>query len=176
MAGKIKAYTIQPLAFWEALQRDQEAIADGRRVIFKQFYEPYAWMREQLKKKVSSAKGAYPIWFWVKPTSDLRKIRFQYGRKGQKMVVIHFEIPSSECLLSDFDHWHAVLNRSYLFLNDKEEKIYDNLTKLPKSKQNQLIKESWQKIFNTKKSDYIQGVTESLSLNWVTKVQHYLAK
>lgn len=175
MGNKIKAYTIQPLAFWEALQRDGVAYADGRRVIFKHFYKPYKWMRQQLRKKVPKAKG-YPIWFWVKPKQDLRKIRSHYGKKGQKMVVIHFEIDSSLCLLSDFEHWHAVLNDSYLFLNDKEERIYDNLTNLPKKQQNQLIKKSWQKIFNTKKSDYIQGVTEYLSLNWVVKVNHFVSK
>lgn len=85
--------------------------ADGRRCD-RNFLESYAWLRQEVRKRVSGATGRPLIWAWRQPKPDLR--HSGHLIKGTPGVRIELEIPDERVLLSDFDGWHFRLSSSYL--------------------------------------------------------------
>jgi len=73
----------------------------------------YRWMARELARRVGPPpRGVtFPVWAWpVKP--DLRaRAWFPSGTAGAR---IEAEVEDDELLASDFDRFHAVLNRHYL--------------------------------------------------------------
>jgi hypothetical protein len=85
--------------------------ADGRRCD-RDFREAYAWLRQEVRKRVPGATGRPLIWAWKQPKPDLRQSGHLH--EGTPGVRIELEIPDERVLLSDFDGWHFRLSSSYL--------------------------------------------------------------
>lgn len=131
-------------------------------------------------------KMSCPMWAWYsyyagekcrKP--DLRcSGHLSSGTQG---VRLKLRVEDEMVLLSRFDMWHAVLNRNYLFKNEKEESNRDE-EKLSKEE----IEKSWERIFDFKAADQdywgqadeapIQAVLPKICLEWIEKVDYFKAR
>ena len=78
-------------------------------------------------------KNIYPIWFWhqYKNSKSKRPDLRESGllSKGTKGVLIEFEKPETEILLSDFNLWHFVLNYWHIANNEEQELEFNKLLK-----------------------------------------------
>ena len=112
-------WSIQRIPAWDQLRATgvlrgsaDHAIAD--------FADAYGWMREQMARRIGPPPEpeGYPVWAWCrysgvrKPKPDLRYCG--YLGKGEPGVRIEVECDAAGVLLSDFEHWHHVLNGWYL--------------------------------------------------------------
>jgi len=95
--------------------------ADGRRCD-RDFRDAYAWIRLQVKKRVSGATGRPLVRAWKQPKPDLRRSGHLY--KGTPGVRIELEIPDERVVLSDFDGWHFRLNASYLPISGPDSEAW----------------------------------------------------
>ena len=113
----MRLWTIQNMAAWEFLQREQVLVAD-QRYSLDCFREPYTWMVRQMECRTKANFEAWPLWAWYQWHGvDRRKPDLRcrgHLRRGERGVRIEFEQPGSGVLLSDFDLWHYVLNYWYL--------------------------------------------------------------
>lgn len=118
-------------------------------------YPPeYEWMISQMEKRVGPAPkpGMTPLWAWAyygpeKPRPDLRRLAWYWSDQNQDLVMIEAEIPDEKILVSDFDAFHAVMNKSYLPFNEMEDEKFDKKS-LSKDKLDQAIQSSWDRIFD----------------------------
>lgn len=115
----------------------------------KELIYAYDWMAEQMIARVGAPPPnvEYPVWAWVQweGCRGRRDLRYAgYGARGTPMVQIEFEADEKDMLLSDFDDWHLVLNRTYIA--DSEKEFDDFYGDLGENCQ-QEIEASWQKVF-----------------------------
>jgi hypothetical protein len=73
----------------------------------------YRWMARELTHRVGPPPRGVrlPLWAWVK-RPDLRS--GAHLPRGSRGVLLELELPRRAVLLSDFERFHAVLNRHYL--------------------------------------------------------------
>lgn len=157
-------WTIQSLAAWKILQRDQVLFTD-QRYSEGQFLEAYRWMIKRMEHRIGPKPEdvSLPLWAWYqydrfeKRKPDLRSIG--YLPKGQRGVRIEFEHPDEGALLSDFSLWHYVLNYWYIprTLADQEafeaelsehNLSYYEMKPLPVLEYHQRMEGSWDRIFD----------------------------
>lgn len=144
------------------------------------FRNAYDWMSAQMKLRISVPPAGvdYPVWFWhtwesTRKRPDMR--RGSHAPRGTPVVLLTVDIPDEKVLLSDFDLWHLVLNGYYIA--DDEEDDDDR----PYSTEE--MQESWNKIFDVSaenkyysESLSIQATAWELPMEWVKKVEHFIAK
>ncbi|HYO73983.1 MAG TPA: DUF3841 domain-containing protein [Archangium sp.] len=133
---------------------------DGRRVP-RYRRDAYAWMGEQLAKRVGPPpRGCrYPLWAWVQYGGEnrLRPDLRATGHcpPGTHAVRIEAVLPRESVLLSDFQKWHAVLNRTYLAHSEPEARDFEkalrragvaNAWPYPEPFASRVIK-SWERVF-----------------------------
>lgn len=125
------------------------------------FYFPaYAWMSTQLENKVARPEDCapvYPVWAWLQYKSQ-QNPKPKLGDPallppGSKGVLIEFQANPEAYLASDFQKWHAVLNKDYLPLNRQEQLDFEAWAKgLPAAQAQRLVKarveRSWTRIFD----------------------------
>ncbi|MBH5316837.1 DUF3841 domain-containing protein [Paenibacillus sp. GSMTC-2017] len=168
-------WTNQTAEAWEHAQKVGYLVGNAE-FIWEYFLQSYDWMMKQMKKRLPEYNGEYPIWLWTEKP-DLR--RGNHFERGTSAVSLEVEIPNDLVLLSDFDAWHSVLNKSFLALNDEEWELY---------KRNEMTiskEESWERVFELallRQSPWwdlepeFQGVTGKIDLSSVKKVRTFIAK
>ncbi|MFO8034331.1 MAG: DUF3841 domain-containing protein [Candidatus Bipolaricaulota bacterium] len=114
----MRVWTIQPLEALDRLAAERLLYVEPRHVP-QEFRHAYDWMRSQMARRVAGCNGRYPWWGWYSPRPVLR--RSGHLPRGTPGVRLELELHVDRVLLSDFDSWHAVLNRGYLALTEKEE-------------------------------------------------------
>jgi len=120
-------WTIQDMRAWEQLQRKGVLTGDGRRVP-PYHRHAYGWMADQMRLRLPPHCASFPLWGWYRwqgPKQcrpDLRAAA--HLTKGAAGVRIEFELPEENVLLSDFNAWHRVLNRSFLPINEQEDEAF----------------------------------------------------
>lgn len=129
----MKFYSIQNNECWEQAKRIGYLEGCSE---YAMFPKEYAWLMEQMKKRLPDYNGEYPTWLWV-TRPDLRCAG--HIAKGEKAVLLEISIPEKKVLFSDFQAWHIVLNNCVLDAYDGE----------PISKE-----ESWKRIFDL---DFLQN-------------------
>jgi len=94
-----------------------------------QFVDPYMlpayrWMAAALARKAGPPPRGVklPLWAWVKRPDLRTAAQLPRGRKG---VVLELELQRSQILISDFERFHAVLNRHYLELNQADDDRFE---------------------------------------------------
>jgi hypothetical protein len=70
----------------------------------------YEWMRQRMAERVPDFSGDYPMWGWIKRPSTKPKPRKYRGTSDNIRLTV--QVPRSRIVFSDYDAWHAVLNRS----------------------------------------------------------------
>ena len=158
---RVLLWTIRHAAEADILERTGVLRASGRWAP-RELAPAYRWMAAQLTARVGPppARGAYPLWAWhrwkglqqAKP--DLRASA--HLRSGQPGVRVAFELDRDEVLLSDFDAWHAVLNRHYLATSPTDEQAFERrLARAghpPPAALTARIEQSWERIFDLRRA------------------------
>jgi hypothetical protein len=183
---KLTLWTVRHRDEFYKLIRDGVLRADAERVD-KDFRSAYEWMGEQLAKKVPPPSGCtYPLWAWwrwqgrQRPMPDLRS--GAHLPKGTPGVRIEFKINLSDVLLSDFDAWHAVLNRHYYAPDEADyNKYLKKISGKDDSKINKINEQSWEKIFVYNLQDIdnlssVQAVFWELYSSQIVDVKYFKAR
>lgn len=176
----ITLWTIQSEAAWCTAQQHGILQADGRRV-WRHFRPSYHWMMDQMRKRIPKYTGRFPLWAWEHKV-DLRSTHLL--PTGSRGVRIQFEVSERHILRSNFEHWHAVLNNSFLCLSEDE---WDQWAQAGYPQED--AQRSWERIFDpklthteiktskhTKHSNIVQVVLERIPLEQVRHVQHFVAR
>ncbi|XXF80180.1 DUF3841 domain-containing protein [Myxococcaceae bacterium GXIMD 01537] len=84
----------------------------------------YRWMARELANRVGPPPRGVrlPLWAWVE-RPDLRS--GAHLRRGTRGVLLELELPRRAVLLSDFERFHAVLNRHYLARSASDEARFE---------------------------------------------------
>jgi hypothetical protein len=120
------------------------------------FGPAYAFMMQQMEKRVKNFSGEHPIWAWNnKP--DLRSNEWKNWSNGP-WLLFSFEVPDSRVMLSNFGLYHTILMDGNLSLTEAEDK------KLDKKKLSRIEKEkTWEKIFD------LSLPTNKIQERWIGK-------
>jgi hypothetical protein len=141
--------------------------------------------------------GLYPLWAWYRfdgirrPRPDLRTAGF--FQRGTPAVLWELEVPEGHALLSDFQRWHAVLNRVYLPCSEADAQRFEaDLRRAgiperwpyPEPFREQVLR-SWQRIFDLEDAcdaweppaeRQIQAALWELPLAWVRRRTPFIAR
>ena len=104
----------------------------------------YRWMARELARRVGPPPRGVklPLWAWVE-RPDLRSgAHLQRGTRG---VLLELELPRRAVLLSDFERFHAVLNRHYLARSAADEARFER--RVARSHRSE-VEASWPRIFS----------------------------
>jgi len=140
-------WTIYPEDFFEKSQKRGYIKADGR-YIDHDYKDKYDWMVDKMLEMGITNKRAFPVWAWYKYDGKRKKPDLRCSGhlpRGTKGVCVEFEACDSEVLLSNFDHWHSVLNNWYLCKNDEEDAYFE---KYPQLLTETVVRKSWDRIFD----------------------------
>lgn len=162
----MRLWKICEVSLWEQLQREgvlyyDASLLDGEDCWTKTAYD---WMRGQMTKRIRGYDGRYPWWAWHtvdgKRKADLRCYVFRDWRPREESVRLALDVPDEEVLLSDYDHWHAVLNGSckpnesgyqswhHISLSVREERRVERAFRTMSLEQRRpIVERSWERIF-----------------------------
>ena len=101
-------------------------------------------------------------------------------------MLIEVEIPDNRIVLSDFDNWHSVLNKSYSYsqtTNEKEfEETHEWLQSLPEEQRKLEIQKSWESIFDisiwdndfSRNGIWVQATVWEIRKEYIRKVHPFI--
>lgn len=152
VAACLRMWTIQSAAAWKQLDENGFLRADPD-LVDRDFLPAYEWMAERLAEVVPPPAGCVlPLWAWYRWHGEKRRrpdLRAAgHLPPGERGVRIAFSISSSEVLLSDFDAWHAVLNRHPHIRDDEDyETVMQQYEALKGREKQDFLERTWQGIF-----------------------------
>lgn len=198
----MKLWTIQTYKKWIDFKKTG-VLQANKNYIEKEFLPAYQWMAGKMKLKLGYKPEDvdYPIWAWYQWKGvDKKKPDLRYKGhlpKGQKGVLIEFEVNENEVLLSDFYLWHYVLNYWYIPENEKDDEKFEQELKskclniytnepLPEPYHSKVVK-SWDRIFDLnfcnnyifgeiREEKSIQATLWELELWQVKNVKKFISK
>ena len=188
----MRMWTIQPVEVLVQL-KEERVLHTVPSYIPKEFRHAYDWMRAQMKRRLPYYDGHYPWWGWHTPRPDLRGSgHLPHGTQG---VRLELQLDPAKVLLSDFDAWHAVLNRGYLGLSEAEDEAWYKRFEAavpnrgawpPPEPWYSDILTSWERVFDLEAlatseywqpgPRYVQATFETLSLTDVHRVTFFVAR
>ncbi|MGY2049424.1 DUF3841 domain-containing protein [Methylobacterium sp. JK268] len=143
-ADLVRVYSFQSLAA-ASCARERGFWAGDRRFVDEHFAVPYAWMVDQMSRRIPDFSGDYPIWgYFVRP--NMRRCRFD-----DDCVLVVADVPRSRMLISDLARWHNPLNLLYCFdSEDEEQALVDAGIQLYASDRvaTPAMMESWGRVFD----------------------------
>jgi hypothetical protein len=175
--GKVRLWSTQTAAAWDAAVRRDVLRADGRRAM-REFRDAYLWMMGQMAERLPGYGGGWPVWAWACPRPDLRCKGFLSS--GSPGVLVEAVVPVERVLLSDFDTWHCVLNRHYLALSEEEDDAHDAGREDGPSPE-----KSWERIFDFAALDgsayagpvrVVQATVEEIRLSEIVSIRSFVAR
>lgn len=115
---------------------------------------PYAWMREQMKKRLPDYSGDYPVWAWMKRLSAKKWPQKYMGTQERHRITAL--IPRKRILISNYETWHSVLNNGLLCDTEAEYDAFEAEWGFHPSTQSAeysrayaaAVEPSWEKIFS----------------------------
>lgn len=164
------------------------------------FRHSYDWLRWRMTQRLPGYTGRYPFWFWALQHQGSLQRDYEataWYKNRSAFVVLWLTVSREFALLSDFQHWHMVLNcnppvpnicpdcgkfqcldcrwtkqlgdRSF-FPNPRNRKDNAKWQDLPPDRLLE-ISDGWDEIFDPSiwdRIEQIQAVTEFLRAEWVT--------
>lgn len=169
-------YTIQHMAVYEHLKKHGTFVANPEYILFEDFRKGYKWMMSQVKIKYPKWVCEHPIWVWTE-RPDLRKWVREVDDVAphvKEMVLIEFNVPDQDVLLSNFDLWHFVLNGHEIPYKGVKAKT---------------MEESWERIFLTTPEQLapvieeigdisykVQGLVEKIDMSQIVSIKPFKTK
>lgn len=174
----MRLYTIQSVPALKALI-SQHVLVGEKRFIEPIFVKYFDWMVEQANARGIRMEN-YPIWACPDKEMLLRIFQIQHFQQREH-VLITFEVPDKDVLLSSYNRWEEVLIGCYIYKDQAERDYYENTIdwyngeslgegKFPYPVP---VEKSWAHIFAIENypDDYIQAVTPKLTASIVKKIE-----
>ena len=184
----MRLWTIQHINAYENLLKYEVLTANEDYFSLESdFRQAYDWMARRMRDKgiISPVSVNYPLWAWYqwegkRKRPDMRQKG--YASRGEKIALLTIEINEKDCLLTDFDLFHFVLNYWYLPNDEKNgdefENLYESLgfswhdlqdisiTSDEMKKLRAIIESSWERVFDLESEDegYIFGKNSAKSI------------
>lgn len=189
----MRLWTIQPPEVVDIINTTEQFTCDTTlSENYKDFHDAYHWLVNEMDKRniTHPQHLTLPLWAWHTRNAKHKKPDFRYmglGVRGTRYACIEFEIPDNQVLLSDYDKWHNVLNKSW-YDDSTNESEFDELQAwfdtLEPQERHKLTIDSWQKIFDTtyRKSqwdsngEYIQATFWVLEKSMIRDIKYFIAK
>jgi len=108
----------------------------------------YIWMADKMLEIGITNKRTYPVWAWYQYGGKRKKPDLRCSGhlpRGTKGVCVEFDACESEVLLSNFDHWHCLLNNWYLCKNEEEDAYFKMY---PQLLTETVVRKSWDRMFD----------------------------
>lgn len=187
----MRLWTIQyPEAYKDLCEKGYLRVPDDR--VDELWKKSYDWLVGEMIKKIGKPPSGvhYPLWAWHTLDGKRNKPDLRmggYAKRGERQVLIEFEIPDDKVVLTDFCLWHFVLNDFWIIdaVDDNEweekHKWFENHSQ---EEQKILKVKSWQKVFDTHKAESkftqtgydIQATFWELKREWVISTREFIAK
>ncbi|MEX0877731.1 MAG: DUF3841 domain-containing protein [Candidatus Spechtbacterales bacterium] len=202
LSEEITLRTVQHVRDWEELQRvgilrRNEVDFPGRFSVKGELLDlylgktqlAYAFMVNQMRKRIAGCSVQYPIWAWYKhlSLSNLTTSPIHSWLYKGEGISIEFKISRDKVLLSDLQPWSKVLSNDYIALDSEEysefkkrEKKYKNDPVLGKEIEAEIVK-SWERVFDLEAIEtsdyhtyggvYVQACVEEIRKEQVVLVE-----
>ncbi len=146
----MKLWTVRAAAELESARWPLRADA---RLVDPYMRPAYRWMAGELRKKVRPPRGVkLPLWAWV-ARPDLRTAA--HLPAGARGALLELEIPRAQVLISDFERFHAVLNRHYLPRGQADDERFERAAARASAgawpfdrRLRAMVEKSWRRIFS----------------------------
>lgn len=148
----MRLWTIQDEVVYNTIITEGKYVCDGSKsehLEWKTYKKAYDWLSKKMKEKIGEAPSGndYPVWAW-RSRPDLR--RNCWATKGKKCVLLEIEVDEKDVVITDFVHWHNVINYSpFIDTNDWDEweREYDRIEALSCEEFVKIVESSWDNIF-----------------------------
>jgi hypothetical protein len=138
------------------------------------FLDSYRWINKKCKESLTNYNQEFPLWAWVK-RPNANSVKCEYN--GEPFYIIKFKISKDNCLISDFERWHFVLNDIYLPKNLNTISNYMNhasfFSKNGSLKDQEKVLKSWDRVFQLDSNKLQQACFAFLSLNDILEIKRY---
>jgi hypothetical protein len=136
------------------------------------FRDAYGWMMNSMANAgvPAPAFGLSPWWCWVSRGQNHPEPYIEDLAGLDDPVVLELSIPSDQIVLSCFDLWHFVLNRSYVWTSESDEKDFDKAIEGAQGGGEQArqlearLQDSWSAIFDLDQAEVDMGAFEIKSI------------
>lgn len=184
-------WTIQPVKVYEIIQNTGVYRCDISQSMAMDIdcSEQYNWLVEAMKARIGNPPEgvSYPVWAWymkdgVRKQPDLRKERWQNGRKGERYVCMEIDIPEEKFVLSDFDSWNDILLGGLLSDSEEEDnRLEQEYNSLPDKERKAYRDKNWERVFDLSyvdndwvhRGDWIQATFWELRKEDIQKVRFF---
>ena len=183
----MRLWTFQPVEIYDKIMETGEYHCEpylgyDTTMEFMEFEDAYLWLAQKMREKIGNPPDGikFPVWAWhtqdwKHKKSDLRSERWCYGHYPEKYACIEIEVPDNEVVLSDYDLWHCILNKSAICFNEEE---FDNF-----SDTKEFLEETWNRVFDVEpfeddwfwKGRYIQATFWQLKKEMIKAVRFFKA-
>ncbi|WP_339728773.1 DUF3841 domain-containing protein [uncultured Gimesia sp.] len=183
----MQLWTIQTEGWLADLMSKKKKFASYTRVDHD-FKPHYKWLSQQMADRIGTNPDRCPTFAWYKFFEKHRRPDLRWSGhfpRGTPGVRVELEVDQEQVLLSNFSMWHAVLNQDFLAGNKSESHEHEELLKAGKST-HKMMNDSWNRIFDLKFGDWrywgkrseraIQACIESVSIEQIRKVDHFIAR
>jgi Domain of unknown function (DUF3841) len=186
-------WMIADATLYEQLQRDKVLYVDPALIkrrdlqAFPGWIQGNHWMQQQLQKRLSSYRGHYPWWAFVR--YHHQHYHGPAWPVGTRLARLDLDTPDDELLLSDIHLWDNVVLQGDPLVASQQE--WDAIQQLSAPLRWTNIEQTWERIFRVsgppddiarawstprgarKPRVYVQACFETLRLSDVLKVTYY---
>ncbi|RYD68580.1 MAG: DUF3841 domain-containing protein [Verrucomicrobiaceae bacterium] len=164
--GTVRVYSFQSVGAHEAAQArgywtgDLEYVEDDfDRQHGCGWKFQYDWMRDQMRFRVPSYSGDYPVWAYLRRPNMRQTPVFQ-----SPTVKLVADVPRQRMLISDYDRWHTCLNNGYCADTEEEDEAVDRLRAekgFGRTARDAMSLKSWERIFD------LSDISDPAKLAWM---------
>lgn len=132
----------------------------------------YAWIRDQMARRIVGFSGEWPVWVWAK--------RFSWRRPRPRHVLLSAVVPASRLLWSDYELWHALLNGSPIVADETTWNVWEAAGRCPAA-----AEATWEACLDvlracpsgwSKASGMVQGCCDGIAWAEIRHVAHAWAE
>jgi Domain of unknown function (DUF3841) len=132
-APMLLLHSFQSAVAYQRLQHEDVLRGSAATVDAPEFLDAYRWMNRQLRRRHRANGGRaedadlVPLWAWARTTRRnlLGQARWA-ARHEPGSMLLTMRVPAARVLLSRYQEWHAVLNRSPLWPTDTPDDGFDD--------------------------------------------------
>lgn len=132
------------------------------------FRQAYGWLIGEMEQTIPRPDSVeLPVWAWYRNYGEQRKPdrrRMLYNRYPREDAILELEVPDGLVLLSDFDSWHAVLNR-FPILTEEEWEADPDREFSPEE-----LAVNWRRVFDCGSKSFVQACLWTIEPEQLLKV------
>jgi len=126
--GRIQCWTLMERSTWQVLEAEGELTCPiGEANDDPIFQDAYTWMKGSMASAgiLAPEPDISPWWCWVRREENHPEPYVEDTEGLNDPVVLELSVRSEQIVLSCFDLWHFVLNKSYVWTSELDEQDFD---------------------------------------------------